>query len=198
MWLCAQTQPKRELLVLNQLRERAGKTVYAPRFKAPRKSAKGKAQRIQFLFPSYLFVRCDAEGDPRLVRYTMGVLRLVSRGERPIPVPEEVIDQLQEAYPAEHPLELEDPALDPGSEVEILEGSLKDLRGTVLAYLPAEQRIRVLIEFLGRDLEVTIPAATAFAARPSDRITARPPDRPTALSKRSADHAISTRRRTDS
>jgi len=37
------------------------------------------------------------------------------------------------------------------------------MQATVLAHYPTEQRLRILIEFLGRDTEVDIPVDFALA-----------------------------------
>ena len=52
------------------------------------------------------------------------------------------------------------PALKPGTEIEFVSGALKGLNGKVLASLPATERISILLDLLGREVEV--------AADPSD------------------------------
>lgn len=168
MWICARTHPKKEKLVVDQLRHRAGMKVVAPRFRSVRKTRSGKKPVTQYLFPCYIFVECFDPDDCQLVRYTTGVTRLVERGAGPIEVPDTVIRDLCAAYPDDAIYEADDPALQPGSRIEIVAGSLKTIKATVLAYLSVKDRLKILIEFLGRDTEIEIPANQAIAISGGD------------------------------
>ena len=163
MWICARTHPKKEKLVIDQLRHRAGMQVVAPRFKRLRKTRQGKQALIQYLFPAYVFVDCYGPDDYQLVRYTTGVTHLISRSNKPIEVNPQAIAELVKAYPDDTIYEANDPALEPGARVEIVGGSLKSIKATVLAYLPVADRLKILIEFFGRETEIEIPSNQALA-----------------------------------
>lgn len=168
LWICARTHPRKERYALEQLRQRAGIEVYAPQLKSHRRTNSGKKPVLQFLFPGYLFVRCDEPDHPHLVEYTPGILKVVRRAQEPIAVDPEVIANLRDTYPQDQPYEIPDPALQPGARVEIIAGSLKSLKATVLAHLPARQRIQILIEFLGRENRVELPETFAIALHTDD------------------------------
>ena len=51
-----------------------------------------------------------------------------------------------------------DDGREPGAEVEFISGGLKGLNGKVLAQLPAQNRIQVLLEFLGNEITVAVSA----------------------------------------
>ncbi len=162
-WLCARTHPKKEKLVVDQLHHRAGLDVYAPQFRLMKKTKRGKQAMAQYLFPSYIFCQCDNPDEIQLVRYTTGVTKIIGRGPDPIEVPSSIIEDLQSTYPEDSIFEAADPALEPGARVEIVSGSLKSMKATVLAYLSVEDRLKILVEFLGRDTEVEIPTDHALA-----------------------------------
>jgi transcription antitermination factor NusG len=94
---------------------------------------------------------------------------MVELGERRV-IPRAVIRELRDSLPAGI-IEAPDPSICPGAEVEVVSGSLKGLNGTVLAQLPAHNRVQILLEFLGRKITVNLsPDAVLLAER-----SARPP-----------------------
>ncbi|MDP7655912.1 MAG: KOW motif-containing protein, partial [Roseibacillus sp.] len=48
------------------------------------------------------------------------------------------------------------PVAEPGDEVELVEGPLKGMTGTVIEVRPAEERVRIFVEFLGEDQPVDV------------------------------------------
>ena len=48
------------------------------------------------------------------------------------------------------------PVAEPGDEVEIADGPLQGMTGTVIEVRPAEERVRIFIEFLGQDQPVDV------------------------------------------
>ena len=48
--------------------------------------------------------------------------------------------------------------LEPGDAVEIAEGAMRGLRAVVSRVMPGKERIAVLLEFLGRQTAVEVPA----------------------------------------
>jgi len=53
----------------------------------------------------------------------------------------------------------------PGDEVQITEGPFRGLAAVVRRYLPAAQRVQVLLEFLGRSTPVEVGAFQLNGAR---------------------------------
>jgi len=45
---------------------------------------------------------------------------------------------------------------EPGDEVELVEGPLKGMTGTVIEVRPAEERVRIFVEFLGQNQPVNV------------------------------------------
>ncbi len=120
-----------------------------------RKTKAGKKRFVEALFPNYLFARFDLREQMRTVSSASGVNYIVHNGRQDPFIPDPVMEELQATTPGEL-ISLPDPTIFPGNQVEILEGSLKGLNGTVLAVLSPEERIAILLNFLGRQIEVKL------------------------------------------
>ena len=71
-------------------------------------------------------------------------------------IPEQIIRELQQAIGGELVVEQE-ASIDRGSEVSIIEGPFKDFLATVSRSEKADKRVALLLDFLGREMEVFIP-----------------------------------------
>src|SRR5262249_25106273 len=124
--------------------------------------------KIESLFPGYLFARFRIEAGFRLVRYTPGVINVLSTisGE-PLVVNETIISTLrersQDGYIQVSPI----PFL-PGEELEITEGPFRGLRALFQQELKAGERVAVLLNLLSSRVRLELPRAyvqkTASAA----------------------------------
>ena len=107
------------------------------------------------LFPNYLFVRFDVSRDRwRSVNGTRGVIRLITQGETPQPVPVGIVEALQHCMSANGASSWA-PSLKIGQTVRIADGPFVDFAGT-LEYLDAAGRVRVLLDLLGRSVSVAL------------------------------------------
>jgi transcriptional antiterminator RfaH len=116
------------------------------------------------LFPRYLFVTFDVERDRwRSVQSTFGVSNLVRIGDKPVPLPDMVIDEIRAREDAEGFVRLGLPAgLKPGSSVRLTDGLFADYQGT-LERVAENQRVSVLLSLLGRKVRVSVPVASVGA-----------------------------------
>jgi transcriptional antiterminator RfaH len=57
-----------------------------------------------------------------------------------------------------------DSSLKIGQPVQLIEGPFQGLEVIITQLLPARERIRVLLEFLGRSLEMEVPAEKVLPA----------------------------------
>ncbi len=112
------------------------------------------------LFPGYIFVALDPNaGLWRRVNSTYGVARLVSFGDRPLPVPSDLITDLRSRcdkaglLQVTQPEPIEAPPL--GSQIRILEGPFRDFLGRVASVLP-EERVMILLDFMGAAVRMTL------------------------------------------
>ena len=88
---------------------------------------------------------------------------MVELGERRI-IPKHVIEDLKASLP-EDVIEAPDLSILPGAEIEVITGSLKGLNGRVLAQMSAQNRIQILLDFLGREIKVSITPDDVLLAR---------------------------------
>lgn len=111
------------------------------------------------LFPSYLFAHLNLDYmDVRIILWTPGLRRIVAFDNRPAVVPDTVIEYIRhrvEEIDAYGGLPTHD--FKPGDRVFICSGPLAGLEGIFEGPLGPAERVRVLIEFLGRLTTASIP-----------------------------------------
>ncbi|MGZ0654170.1 transcription termination/antitermination protein NusG [Coraliomargarita sp. W4R53] len=153
-WFCLRTQTKREHIaaaILNRLEE---VEVFCPRISQVKKTRAGKKRFVEALFPGYIFAKFHYPTHSRQVIHSQGITRMVELGDRRV-IPERIIEDLKASLPAGI-IEAPDLSIEPGAAVEVITGSLKGLNGKVLAQLPANNRIQILLEFLGQEITVDV------------------------------------------
>lgn len=153
-WHCLRTQRKREHIAASVLQQIEGVDVFCPRISHFKKTRTGKKRFLEAMFPSYIFAKFNYEEQYRQVIHTQGVSHLVENGDARV-IPETIITELKDSLP-EGVIEVADPSIQPGAQIEILKGSLKGLNGSVIAQMPADERVEVLLEFLGREIRVAV------------------------------------------
>jgi transcriptional antiterminator RfaH len=100
----------------------------------------------------------------RRVEHAAGVQGILHFGNDVATVDLETIAALRERAGEEEIVTI-DPAIEVGQSVKITEGPFQGLEAVVTRVLPAKERVRVLLEFLGRSVETEIPRPKLLAAR---------------------------------
>ena len=156
-WYVVQTQARREKRADFHLKQQGFRAFLPLHQKTVRHARQFRAVQAPF-FPRYLFVRLDLGRDRwRSVNGTFGVTSMIMEGERPKPVPPGVVESMMStADPAG--LISAVPRLSLGDTVRIVRGPLSGLVGE-LAALDEGQRVKVLLDILGKDTLVAIDAA---------------------------------------
>ena len=150
-------KPRQDLRAQEHL-ENQGYIVYRPLARVPRVVRGRRVVRIESLFPRYLFIRLDEELDDwSPIRSTRGVTGFVRFGAWPSVVPDALVDYLRENEQTfeQRAIEIADLKLD--APVRILGGAFKGYEG-IFRKLDGGERALVLLEFLGRQRPVAIPA----------------------------------------
>jgi transcriptional antiterminator RfaH len=158
-WAVCQCEPQKEHTVRTLLM-RGGETngeprepyvTYCPRIKI--KTESHRPPRIALLFPTYIFVRIIERWYP--VRWTMGVTRILMKGDEPARVPDGVVDMIRSRewrgfvrLPPKYP--------QIGQPVKILRGTFQD-RIAIHAGMNGTDRQRVLLDLLGQKVTVELP-----------------------------------------
>lgn len=157
-WYIVQLKPNAEAVAARNL-QRQGVQVFAPFEEIASRKGTEMVQARKSLFPGYLFVSFDPETVGwRTVNSTMGVSRLVRFAEdRPAQVPPGLISSLMGRCNPSGKL-LPPCFLHEGDAVHVTGGPLAGLIGTVEQLAP-NQRIRILLDILGKSTRVAICAA---------------------------------------
>ena len=167
-WYCLKSLPKREHIAASHLRQFPDiAAVFCPRIRFKRATARGAVWFTEAMFPGYLFARFDLPAIHRKVRYAQGVREIVHFGKRFATIDDIVIEQLQ-AQSGESELVVISQPIAPGDSVQVVDGALKGLDAVVTRVLPANERVKVLLEFLGRTVEAELkqPAVLAKMSHP--------------------------------
>lgn len=165
-WYCFQAQPKREHIAAEILRQEMGCEVFCPRISYMKALKRGKVRWVEPLFPGYIFVRCVLQLDQRRIVATRGISRIVSFGDH-IPIVSTVLIEAMERQLAEVQADLERDDIGENQEVIIAEGPFRNMRAMVLGKIPARDRVRVLLDFLGRQVAAEVPLRSLM--RPDSR-----------------------------
>jgi transcriptional antiterminator RfaH len=144
-WSVVQTKPQCEQLVRNRLMRSQIET-YLPKIKIH--------GRIALLFPAYLFVRI-AESFYE-VRWTDGVIRLLMAGEQPARLADEVIMDIRKREVGGYVKLPKRNILKKGDKLQITNGSFAGHIG-VCDGMGSRERVRILLELLGRQVPVELP-----------------------------------------
>lgn len=116
----------------------------------------GKRRTVERrVFPGYILVEMKMDEDSwYVVRNTPGVTGFVGMGNEPTPLrPEEVkqiIDRMSEEKPKVKV------TFKIGQKVRIIDGPFNDFIGTVSAIDPDKSKVRVMVNFFGRDTPVEL------------------------------------------
>jgi transcriptional antiterminator RfaH len=163
-WYVVQSQPNAEIKALGHL-NRQGFTTYLPRYLKRRRHARRVEIVPAPLFPRYLFVGIDLETQRwRSIFSTVGVSRLVSNGDIPTPVPEQVIQALQARHDVGGYVKLDQrPDFVPGDKIRLLDGAFADCFG-LYEGLQDSERVAILLDLLGRKVRVTVNIESVAAA----------------------------------
>ncbi|MEI9886078.1 MAG: transcriptional activator RfaH [Rhizomicrobium sp.] len=153
-WYVVQTQPHAENRAIANL-ERQGFRIFCPRVRKTVRHARAVKHVFSPLFPGYVFLERDVAVEPwRSVNGTFGVIRLITQGEAPQPVPRGVVEALQSRMGGDGAMNWA-PSFKIGQTIRITEGPFADLVGT-LEQLDASGRVRVLLDLLGRSVSVAL------------------------------------------
>lgn len=157
-WYCFTTQTKREHVAATNIKVRAGIEAFCPRIAYKKNTKRGIVRFVEPLFPNYIFVFCEIHTHLRHIMSMQGVKHVVKYGDRIPEMSPYFIEELAKHFP-EDIKELENPEILPGQEVILTEGPFKDLKAIVDSYAPATDRIKVLLDFLGRDISIEVASS---------------------------------------
>lgn len=166
LWFCLRAQPKREHLAAIGLRRQLNIASYAPRLRFRKMTRRGAVWFVEAMFPGYLFAQFIYSDQHRRVGHSPGIQGIVQFGDDLATVDSALIMSLQETS-GEDEIVTIDPEIRVGQEVRIAAGPFQGLEALVTRLMPAKERIRVLLSFLGRpvETEISLPQVLSLAPR---------------------------------
>jgi transcriptional antiterminator RfaH len=163
-WYVVHTLPRAEARALCHLQNQ-GFRCFLPQLRTLRRHARKIEPVMAPFFPRYLFVEFDATAVRwRCINGTRGVVGLLTDGTNPLPVRHSVVESLRQQSDDTGAVSLSALGLfTQGVKVRITAGALAGQVGR-LGKLSAHDRVVVLLDFMGAQASVQMPAYGIEAA----------------------------------
>ncbi len=163
-WCAVNTQVNAEDKAVFHLM-RQGFKVLLPKHLKRRSHARKVEWVPRPLFPGYLFVEIDPERSPwRAIRSTVGIFDVIRFGEKPAPIPDEVIDEIKARQDENGLVKTHDGTnFKPGDAVRVLQGALGEFEA-LFESTDDRNRVTVLLNMLGRQVRARVSKNAVFAA----------------------------------
>lgn len=161
-WYVVKTQPRKEAIASAHLR-RQGFETFLPLITCVTRRAGQFISRQTAFFPGYLFVQFDLKADRwRSVNGTTGVNGLIQFGDRPVPAPVGLIEQMIALASDSNEVRFFDD-LAVGASVRVVGGPFDRVIGILQSTGPHE-RVTLLVSLMERQVPVTVSRASVIAA----------------------------------
>jgi transcriptional antiterminator RfaH len=157
-WYVVHTRPKCEHIAAALMAGFQNVEAWCPRIRFQKNTRRGKVWFVEALFPSYFFAKFAPAESLRAVKYSQSVIKVVDFGGNLTPVPDRAIEELKAEMKNIDICEVE-VGVKVGDIVELTEGPMRGLKGIVNALLSGADRVRILLEFLGRENAVEVPTS---------------------------------------
>lgn len=152
-WYCIRTKPKREHIAARAMEQLEGVRSFCPRLRYRKATRRGKVWWVEAMFPGYVFAFFSRAENERNIVHTHGVMTMLKFGDYVPEIPgsfiAELNEQMQQFKEGEEDTMTLEPAVNVGDDVEIAHGAFQGFQGTVIEVLPAQERVKLLTEFLG-------------------------------------------------
>lgn len=151
-WYLIQSKPGQTQRAAQELTNQ-GYEVFLPTLTIEKLKAGKRVEKTEPLFPGYVFIELsELNSNWRPIRSTRGVARLVSFGNVPAVVPDDVVEQLRDKVRTQ----AVQTSLKPNAPVDIIEGPFQHLNAVFVEY-DGEQRAFLLLELLGKWQRLSLP-----------------------------------------
>lgn len=154
-WFCIKSKPRQESAAKRSILRDVGVEVFCPMIRFERARRSGRVRVTEAMFPGYLFAQFNYRTQHRHIGACHGVSHIVKFGGIASVVSEEIIKALRDAVVHEETVEIRT-QIEVGSEVQLLSGPFSGIKALVTQVLPAQARVKVLLELLGMEREVEI------------------------------------------
>lgn len=155
-WYIIQTKPKQEDRAYYNLSSSGIETFVPKIIKLMKNKFSGRSKyQLNPLFPQYIFAKFRAKEKLHQVRFTRGVYKIVSFGETPCPVDEDIITLIKARSKENDLINLEDD-FKQGDEVIVTKPYLQNFVGVFETKLNHNQRVSILLSSINYQVHVVI------------------------------------------
>jgi transcriptional antiterminator RfaH len=154
-WYVLYTKPNSEDMAQEQL-EKKDITVFLPRIREVKFRNRRLQERVQPLFPSYIFARFAIPDEYYDVKWAKGVKRIVGSGDMPIPLDDSIVVYLRAQTNEKGHIQPRSKLQD-GDKVRINQGPLAGLWGVVKGRADAKGRVKILMDILHAGARIELP-----------------------------------------
>ncbi len=163
-WFCLRAAPKREHIAAATLRRELELPCFSPRIRFRKLTTRGPVWFVEAMFPGYIFSKFVYRELHRRVSSAAAVQSILRFGEFVPTLDEATIAALREAA-AEDEVITVDPDIQVGDMLHVTDGPLRGLLVLVTHVISGKERVRVLLEFLGRQVESEIDRSKLLSGR---------------------------------
>jgi transcriptional antiterminator RfaH len=160
-WYCLRSHPKHERIAAAHVRLLENVKAFCPQIRFKRATRRGVVWVTEAMFPGYLFACFEFAKMHLQVRYAPGVSAIVRFAEQYPTIEEESLAQLWGHMGAAEVTELSY-SLSEGDQVQIVGGAFVGLEAVVTQVLSTKERVKVLMDFLGRRTEAEIQCSSVL------------------------------------
>jgi transcriptional antiterminator RfaH len=160
-WYCLRSHPKHEHIAAAHLRLLDNVIAFCPRIRFKRPTRQGLVWVTEAMFPGYLFGRFNLAEMHLQVRYTHGVSGIVRFADQYPTIEDGALAQLRSRMGSAEIKELSYD-LSQGDQVQIVGGAFVGLDAVVTQVLSAKERVKVLMDFLGRKMEAEVHCSSVL------------------------------------
>lgn len=176
-WFCVRTKPKNEHIAAAHLRDLESVNVFCPRVRFKRPRGQRTMWVTEALFPGYIFAKFNWFNQMKEVYYTNGVTSIVKFGDNWPIIDDHIIEDWQAAM-GEEELAICEELPELGEDVLITEGAFSGSIAEVVKVSNSRKRVAVLMDFLGRQLQIELKADQFSRTDARNKITLKPADKP--------------------
>ena len=153
-WYLLQHKPNKQKIALDNLKRQGFETFY-PLFEQTRKINSKFKNFLSPLFPGYIFVSFNIKENKWIkIKSTIGILRIISFGNKPTSVPEEIVSELRLKYNKINHIELNKENVI-GKNIKVIKGPFSGFVGEI-ENLDDKRRLNLLLKFMNNKKNILI------------------------------------------
>ena len=160
-WYLVRTKQQKEALVELKLGEFVAR-IFLPRLRTRHRRGGADIESVAPLFPCYIFAMFDLESTLYKVLHTIGVTGVVCAGATPSEVDPSIIDQIRRRG-EDGVIEVPRRSFSAGEQVRLTEGPMEGFAGIFDHYRSGSRRVAILLNVVGGNMKVVVPAASVAA-----------------------------------